>query len=134
MRFSSTWHASCFDPCIDGTWFRNAKGRTMQNAEHAAHEVDEFDRNEPDSLFGICQAAGEDLHVSPFFLRVGLIALLFFGPWLALGAYVGLGLLVGASRLLFPKPRAARALVEAADAKQPDATLEDERVPELIAA
>ena len=77
----------------------------MQNAEYVAHEADDFDSNEPDSLFGICQAAGEDLRIHPFFLRVGLIALLFFGPWLAVGAYAGLGLLVGASRLLFPKLR-----------------------------
>ena len=106
----------------------------MQNAEYVAHEVDEFDSNEPDSLFGICQAAGEDLHISPFFLRVGLIALLFFGPGLALGAYAGLGVLVGASRLLFPKPRAAKAAVEATLMKQPLEILRDERVPELIAA
>ena len=106
----------------------------MQNAEYVAHEVDEFDSNEPDSLFGICQAAGEDLHISPFFLRVGLIALLFFGPWLALGAYAGLGVLVGASRLLFPRPRTAKTAVEATPMKQSLEILQDERVPELIAA
>ena len=106
----------------------------MQNAEYVAHEVDELDSNEPDRLFGICQAAGEDLHISPFYLRVGLIALLFFGPWLALGAYAGLGLLVGASRLLFPKPCAAKAAVGANLVKQPLEILRDERVPELIAA
>jgi phage shock protein C len=106
----------------------------MQNGEYVAHEVDEFDSNEPDSLFGICQATGEDLHVSPFFLRVGLIALLFFGPWLALGAYAGLGVLVGASRLFFPKPRAAKAAVEANPMKQPLEILQAERAPELVAA
>ena len=106
----------------------------MQNAEYVAHEVDEFDSNEPDSLFGICQAAGEDLHISPFFLRVCLIALLFFGPWLALGAYAGLGVLVGASRLLFPKPRASTSAVASNPIKQPLEILQVERVPELIAA
>jgi hypothetical protein len=124
-----------FSPCIDGAAGSDkAKGRTMQNAEYVAHEVDEFVSNEPDSLFGICQAAGEDLRISPFFLRVALIALLFFGPWLAVGAYAGLGVLVGASRLLFPKPRAASAVVEATTIEQPLEILEDERVPELIAA
>ena len=106
----------------------------MQNAEYVAHEVEEFESNEPDSLFGICQAAGEDLHISPFYLRVALIALLFFGPWLALGAYAGLGVLVGASRLLFPKPRAAKAFVETVPVTRPLEILQDERVPELIAA
>jgi hypothetical protein len=104
----------------------------MQNVHYAAPEVEDFDSNEPDSLFGICQAAGEDLHISPFFLRVGLIALLFFGPWLALGAYAGLGLLVGASRLLFPKPRAAK-VGGPISIKHP-AEIVQERVPELIAA
>ena len=106
----------------------------MQNAEYVAHEVDEFESREPDSLFGICQAAGEALRINPFFLRVGLIALLFFGPWLALGAYAGLGVLVVASRILFPKPRAASPVVEATPVEQPLEILEDERVPELIAA
>lgn len=105
----------------------------MQNAEYVAHEANEFDSNEPDSLFGICQAAGEDLHISPFFLRVGLIALLFFGPWLAVGAYVGLGALVATSRLLFPKPRAAKVAEPALIKKQAE-ILQVERQPELIAA
>ena len=105
----------------------------MQNAEHVAPEANDFGSNEPDSLFGICQAAGEDLHVSPFILRVGLIALLFFGPWLALGAYAGLGLIVGASRLLFPKPSAAK-IAEPVPVKQPLNVVQDEREPELIAA
>ena len=105
----------------------------MQNAEYVAHEANEFDSNEPDSLFGICQAAGEDLHISPFFLRVGLIALLFFGPWLAAGAYVGLGLLVAASRLLFPKPKATK-IVEAVTLRQPAEILQVDHEPELIAA
>ena len=105
----------------------------MQNTEYVAHEANEFDSNEPDSLFGICQAAGEDLHISPFFLRVGLIALLFFGPSLAIGAYVGLGVLVAASRLLFPKPRAAK-VAEPVVLKQPLEIIHAEREPELIAA
>lgn len=104
----------------------------MQNVQYAAPEVDDLDSNEPDSLFGICQAAGEDLHINPFFLRVGLIALLFFGPWLAVGAYVGLGVVVLASRLLFPKPRASNVSVSAI--QQPVAITQDEREPELIAA
>lgn len=105
----------------------------MQNAEYVAHEADEFESNEPDSLFGICQAAGEDLHIGPFFLRVGLIALLFFGPWLAVGAYAGLGVLVAASRLLFPKPRSTK-VAEPVALEQPVEIIQVERQPELIAA
>lgn len=105
----------------------------MQNVQYATPEVADFDSNEPDSLFGICQAAGEDLHINPFFLRIGLIALLFFGPWLAIGAYAGLGLVVGGSRLLFPKPSASE-VAQPITTKQPIAIVQDEREPELIAA
>ena len=104
----------------------------MQNVQYAAPEVEDFDSNEPDTLFGVCQAAGEDLHINPFFLRVGLIALLFFGPWLALGAYAGLAVVVAASRFLFPKPLAAKVLQGVA-IKQ-IAITQGEREPELIAA
>jgi len=76
----------------------------MLNVQNIAHEASDYQSNEPDSLFGICQAAGEDLHINPFFLRVGLISVMFFNPLLMIGAYLGLGLVVGASRVLFPKP------------------------------
>jgi phage shock protein PspC (stress-responsive transcriptional regulator) len=77
----------------------------MSNVQNIAHEASDYQSDEPDSLFGICQAAGEDLHISPFFLRVGLISVMFFNPLLMIGAYLGLGLVVGVSRVLFPKPQ-----------------------------
>ena len=101
----------------------------MPNVQNIAHEASDYQSNEPDSLFGNCQAAGEDLHINPFFLRVGLICVLFFNPLLMIGAYLGLGLAVGASRVLFPKPQAAA---------QADVSIERttqiHRKPELIAA
>ena len=101
----------------------------MQNVQNIAHEASYYQSNEPDSLFGICQAAGEDLHINPFFLRVGLISVLFFNPLLMIGAYLGLGLVVGASRVLFPKPQsAAQADVSI------ERTTQIHREPELIAA
>ena len=101
----------------------------MLDAKNNTHEAGDYQSNEPDSLFGICQAAGEDLHISPFFLRVGLISILFFNPLLMIGAYLGLGLVVGASRALFPKPQ-AKAMAQVA-VEQP-AEIHHER--ELIAA
>jgi hypothetical protein len=98
----------------------------MQNPQYVAHEVEAHESSEPDKLFGVCQAAGEDLGINPFFLRIGLVGLLFFGPAPALGAYVGLGLLVGASRILFPKPETAEA--------KPFRIDQYDREPELIAA
>jgi len=101
----------------------------MQNVQNIAHEASDYQSSEPDSLFGICQAAGEDLRINPFFLRVGLISVLFFNPLLMLGAYVGLGLVVGASRVLFPKPQ-----IEAREGASVERPAQIHREPELIAA
>ena len=101
----------------------------MSNVQNIAHEASDYQSNEPDSLFGICQAAGEDLHISPFFLRVGLISVMFFNPLLMIGAYLGLGLVVGVSRVLFPKPQ-TEVQVEVS-VEQPEQFLREQ---ELIAA
>jgi hypothetical protein len=76
----------------------------MQTVQHVANEAQDFQLEEPQSLFGICQAAGGDLGINPMLLRIGLIGILFFNPAVMVGAYVGLGAVVGGSRLLFPKP------------------------------
>jgi phage shock protein PspC (stress-responsive transcriptional regulator) len=101
----------------------------MLNVQNNAHEASDYQSNEPDSLFGICQAAGEDLHINPFFLRVGLIGVLFFNPALMLAAYLSLGLVVGASRVLFPKPQ-----VDARAEASVEPGAQFHREPELIAA
>ena len=101
----------------------------MLNVQNIAHEASNYQSNEPDSLFGICQAAGEDLHINPFFLRVGLIIVTFFNPLLMVGAYLGLGLVVGASRVLFPTPQPAAQAEVSIERKT-----QIHREPELIAA
>lgn len=101
----------------------------MSNVQNIAHEVSDYQSNEPDSLFGICQAAGDDLRINPFFLRVGLISVLFFNPLLMIGAYAGLGLVVGASRVLFPKPR-----IDGPAEASVERPAQIHREPELIAA
>ena len=74
----------------------------MQNVQNVAHEAEIEESTRPDSLFGICEAVGNQLGFNPFYLRVALIGLLFFGPAYMIGGYVGLGLIVGVSHLLFP--------------------------------
>ncbi|WP_265562867.1 PspC domain-containing protein [Sphingomicrobium arenosum] len=54
-----------------------------------------------DTIFGICQALGEDFGFNPNILRVALILPLFWFPVEVAITYVGLGLVVLASRLLF---------------------------------
>jgi len=107
----------------------------MQDSTITTEQVEEADR-QTDTLFGICQAIGEDFGFDPFYLRVALIAVLFFSPTAMLGTYVALGVTVAASRWLFPKPKAAanvEAMALTVSAESP-AEIELEREPELIAA
>ena len=61
------------------------------------------------TIFGVCEAIGEDFGFNPIFLRVPLAASVLWSPLMAIGAYFVLGALVLASRLLFPRPQAAAA-------------------------
>jgi hypothetical protein len=54
---------------------------------------------------GVCEAIGEDFGFSPVLLRVPFAATVLYSPTLAIAAYLGLGAVVLASRLLFPKPK-----------------------------
>ena len=71
-----------------------------------------------DTMLGICQGVGEDLGFNPNWLRAALALGLFFSPWGTISAYLALGVVVLASRLLFPARgrRSADVAVEAAAA------------------
>lgn len=77
-----------------------------------------------DTLFGVCQALGEDFGINPLWLRIPLASAILFTPTGAVATYFGLGLLVLVSRLLFPpKP----VVIDAAVAK-PVAEIERQTV------
>lgn len=57
------------------------------------------------TIFGVCEAIGEDFGFNPTFLRVPFAASVLISPTWAIGSYFALGLVVLASRLLFPKPK-----------------------------
>lgn len=57
-----------------------------------------FMRN--DTIFGTCQAIGEDLGFNPNYLRVALASGIIVAPFLMVGIYLGLGLAVLAIRTL----------------------------------
>jgi len=57
------------------------------------------------TILGVCEAIGEDFGINPLFLRVPLAASVLYSPLWAMVAYLGLGLVVLASRLLFPAPK-----------------------------
>ena len=57
------------------------------------------------TIFGVCEAIGEDFGFNPIFLRVPFAATVLWSPVMAIGAYLALGLVVLGSRLLFPERR-----------------------------
>lgn len=61
------------------------------------------------TILGVCEAIGEDFGFSPIFLRVPFAASVLYSPMWAVIAYFALGAVVLASRLLFPKAKAANA-------------------------
>ena len=67
-----------------------------------------------DTMLGICQGVGEDLGIHPNILRVALAFGLFLSPVGTIAAYAALGVVVLASRLIWPN-RASAAI----EAEQP---------------
>ena len=61
------------------------------------------------TIFGVCEAIGEDFGFNPVFLRIPLAAMVIWNPLVAFGSYFGLGAVVLVSRLLFPRPKADQA-------------------------
>lgn len=61
------------------------------------------------TLFGVCEALGEDFGFNPLFLRIPLAVLLLWNPTIVVGTYFGAGLLVLASRLAIPNKRRSAA-------------------------
>lgn len=58
-----------------------------------------------DTMFGVCEALGQDFGFNPTILRVLFGIGLFWGPVTALALYAACGALVAASRWLVPDPR-----------------------------
>jgi len=57
------------------------------------------------TILGVCEAIGEDFGFNPTFLRIPFAATVLYSPIWAIGTYLALGLVVLASRMLFPKPK-----------------------------
>jgi len=61
------------------------------------------------TILGVCEAIGEDFGFNPILLRVPFAAIVLVSPMLAIGAYLALGVVVLASRMLFPKQKPIKA-------------------------
>jgi len=95
-----------------------------------------------DTFLGVCQALGEDFGFNPVFLRIAFAAPLIFAPVLMIEIYLGLGLVVLASRLLAPRPKRkalpqpveAESVADAPAVHAPEANDEADQLPLPIAA
>lgn len=76
---------------------------TAQAGMAATHNHNVFTRS--DTLLGVCEAIGSDFGFNPLWLRLAVIPAIFFWPAETIIGYLALGLVVLASRLLFPVPR-----------------------------
>ena len=70
------------------------------------------------TILGVCEAIGEDFGFNPTFLRIPLAASVLYSPVYAAAVYLALGLIVLASRLIFPKPKKGAAAETAASATE----------------
>jgi phage shock protein C len=61
------------------------------------------------TILGVCEAIGEDFGFNPVFLRIPLATSVIWNPLIAISTYFGLGAIVLASRLLFPKAKTVSA-------------------------
>ena len=57
------------------------------------------------TIFGVCEALGEDFGINPLWLRVPFAASVLISPIYSVAAYCALGLVVLATRLIFPARR-----------------------------
>ncbi|HEX6374571.1 MAG TPA: PspC domain-containing protein [Allosphingosinicella sp.] len=61
------------------------------------------------TLFGVCEALGEDFGFNPFYLRVTLAVMLLWNPIAVIGAYLAAAMIVLVTRFAAPNPRPAPA-------------------------
>jgi phage shock protein PspC (stress-responsive transcriptional regulator) len=85
-----------------------------------------------DTIFGTCQAIGDEFGINPTWLRVPLAASVLISPTAAFLAYLGLSAIVLAARLIFRSKAVPAAVVEAPAALVALEANDDQR--ELIAA
>ena len=56
-----------------------------------------------DTMLGVCEAIGQDFGFNANWLRLALGSLVLWNPWGAFAIYLGLGVIVGLTRLIAPQ-------------------------------
>ena len=65
-----------------------------------------------DTILGVCEAIGQDFGISPLWLRLAFVATIFFAPIAGLATYLGLGVIVAATRFMAPNKPASEQVVD----------------------
>ena len=79
-----------------------------------------------DTILGVCEAIGQDFGFNPIWLRLAFIAPIFFAPTASIAAYLGLGVIVAATRYFAPNKPASDQVVEAKAVELIDPVEQDE--------
>ena len=66
-----------------------------------------------DTILGVCEAIGQDFGFNPLWLRLVFVATIFFAPTAGFAAYLGLGAVVAATRLLIKDKPASEQVIDA---------------------
>jgi len=66
-----------------------------------------------DTILGVCEAIGQDFGFNPLWLRLVFVATIFFAPAAGFAAYLGLGAVVAATRLLIKDKPASEQVIDA---------------------
>ena len=65
-----------------------------------------------DTILGVCEAIGQDFGFNANWLRLAFIAPIFFAPAATVAAYLGLGVVVAATRFFAPNKPASEQVVD----------------------
>lgn len=84
-------------------------------------------RAEP--IFGVCEALGDDFGINPHWIRAAIVPLLIWQPLWTFAGYALVGLIVLASRLVFPDVQEAQVAVPAVSEPETanDVSVEEQR-------
>jgi len=85
-----------------------------------------------DTMFGVCEGLGTDLGFHPNLLRITLAVMLLWNPTVTLSIYLGLGVVVMASRLVVRAPKVRK--TEAAPAVAETPAADNETLADTLAA
>jgi phage shock protein PspC (stress-responsive transcriptional regulator) len=96
----------------------------------ASHKEDNMTNQTPlplrnDTILGVCEAIGQDFGFNPLWLRLAFVSTIFFAPTAGVAAYLGLGVIVAATRYFAPNKPASEQLVDAKAVEMVD----DEALP-----